>query len=72
MLFAFILVMGLLAVDCTTNDLMNGNRSVAFATVNNKEDFVEISLMNRRVYINTRFINRDMRNLRDRLRDLFQ
>lgn len=70
-LFFLILFTGLTVVDYMTNFLINGDKGIAFARLNKKKDSVEIVILDRKIYINTKYINRDMEVLKDKLRKLF-
>jgi hypothetical protein len=67
LLFFFLLTAGIISVDYSTNYLLTGNQCMAFAAVNSKASSLEIVFMNRKIYINTQYIKRDMKKLKNDL-----
>lgn len=72
LLFVFLLVAGLLTVDYTTNHLLLDRRQIAMAAWNNQKSVIEITVMNKKIYVNTQYINRDLKNLREKFADLLK
>lgn len=70
-LSVFFLTAGILAVDRATNLLVSGNQGAALAGVYNNSSSLEIVVMNQKIYLNTRYINRDIERLKEKLRLLF-
>jgi hypothetical protein len=58
-------------VDNGTNHLVEGNEGVAMATVNSSEDIIEIKIMNRSIFLNKQYVNRDIQYLKDKLKEIF-
>lgn len=71
-LFFFILTSGILAVDYGTNSLVAGREGIAIAAVSSGDSCIEITIMNRKIYLNTQYIKRDLENLKDYLRSIFE
>lgn len=63
-LFAFLLTAGILTVDQVTNNLVAGQQGFSIAAFENHENFLEITFMDRTFYINTEYLNRDLKKLR--------
>ncbi len=72
LLSLFFLTTGILAVDRATNQLVSGRQGIALAAFESSESSLEITFMNRKIYLNTRYINRDMEHLREKLSQLFR
>ncbi len=68
----FFLTTGILAVDRATNQLVSGRQGIALAAFDNNSSSLEITLMNRKIYLNTQYINRDMDYLRKKFSQLFR
>jgi len=71
LLSLFFLTTGILAVDRATNRLVSGGQGVALAAFKSNGSSLEITLMNRKIYLNTQYINSDMEHLREKLSQLF-
>lgn len=71
LLFFFLLIAGILIVDNGTNHLVEGSDGVAMAAVNSSDDSIEIILMNRSIFLNKQYINRDLKYLKDKLHEIF-
>lgn len=69
--FFFILTAGLMSADYATNALMTGHQGIEFISFENRQTYLEIVLMNQKIYINTRYINRDTERLKNELIKLF-
>jgi hypothetical protein len=67
LMLAVLLAAGILAVDCSTNYLVSGRRGVALASLDNRGDCLVITVMNRKFSINTKYVNRDLQNLKKRI-----
>ena len=65
-----LLTSGILLVDDSTNFLLSGKHGIQFVELNHMENSLEIVVMNRKIYINTQYIQRDMKHLKDRLHEL--
>lgn len=72
LLFFFLLTGGILIVDYGTNHLVEGNEGVAMATVNSSNDFIEIKIMNRSIFLNKQYVNRDLQQLKEKLSEIFK
>lgn len=68
----FLLTAGILAVDRATNQLVSGGQGIALAAFDNSASSLKITLMNSKIYLNTRYINRDIERLREKLSGLFR
>jgi len=64
MLLFFILITGLSAVDSSNNYLMSGKRGIELVKIESQPEYIRVSFMNRNIYINTKYINRDLRKLK--------
>lgn len=75
LLFLFVLVimtLGILTVDSSVNHLMNDESSIKIFSVKNMGDaHLEICIMNKKLYVNIQYINRDIQWLKDALDKLF-
>lgn len=71
LLFFFLLSAGLISVDYSTNYLINGMQGIAAVAFNNKETGLEVVFMNRKLYINTQYINHDLKKLKKWLKEVF-
>lgn len=71
LLFFFLLTSGILIVDNGTNHLVEGNDGVAMAVINSRDDSIEIILMNRSIFLNKQYINRDLKYLKEKLSEIF-
>lgn len=71
LLFFFLLTSGILIVDNGTNHLVEGNEGVAMATVNSSDDIIEIKIMNRSIFLNKQYVNRDLQYLKEKLNEIF-
>jgi len=71
LLFFLLLTAGLLSVDYSTNFLINGQHGIAMVAFSNKEANLEVAFMNKKLYINTQYINRDLKKLKKRLEEVF-
>lgn len=72
LLFFFLLTSGILIVDNGTNYLVEGNKGVSMATVNSSDDFIEIKIMNRSIFLNKQYVNRDLQYLKEKLSEIFR
>lgn len=72
MLLFFILITGMWAVDSSTNYLMSGKHSFEIINVENNPEHIEITLMNKKLYINTKYINRDITKLKQKILALME
>jgi hypothetical protein len=70
MLLFFILITGIWAVDSSTNYLMSGQYGIELINVESNPTYIKITFMNKKLYINTRYINRDLERLKSRLATL--
>lgn len=68
-LFFLLLTAGLLSVDYSTNFLINGQQGIALVAFNNNETNLEVAFMNKKLYINTQYVNRDLNRLKKWLDD---
>lgn len=66
-MLAVLLAAGILAVDCSTNYLVSGRKGVAFASLDNRGDSLEITVMNHKFHINTKYISRDLQALKKKI-----
>lgn len=71
LLFFFLLTGGMLVVDYGTNYLVEGNEGGAIAAVKSSDDSIEIKIMNRSVFLNKKYISRDLKYLKDKLDEIF-
>ncbi len=71
LLFFFLLTGGMLVVDYGTNHLVEGNEGGAIAVVKSSDDSIEIKIMNRSVFLNKKYINRDLKYLKEKLDEIF-
>ena len=71
LLFFFMSTAGIFSVDYTTNYLMTGRQCISFVTMNSRETYLEIVLMNQRLYVNTQYINRDLNRLKTEIKRFF-
>ena len=69
-LFLFLLTSGILLVDESTNFLLSGKHGIRFVELNQMENRLEIVVMNEKLYINTQYIQRDLKHLKDKLHEL--
>ncbi|MGE5612828.1 MAG: hypothetical protein ACM3XR_00315 [Bacillota bacterium] len=72
LLLAVLLAAGILMVDCSTNYLVSGREGVALASVDNREDCIVITVMNHKFLINTKYISRDLQNLKKKIDSLIR
>ena len=63
----FLLTAGFMLADYATNTLMTGHQGIEFISVENKQTYLEIILMNQKIYINTQYINRDAERFKNEL-----
>lgn len=70
LLFLSLLIAGIMSVDYSINYLVSGRQGFAFATVNSKDNGLEIVFMNQRIYVNTQYIKRDLNKLKSELQGL--
>jgi hypothetical protein len=61
--FSFLLITGLLSADYGTNAMMTGNRGIELFSLVNKQTYLEVTIFNQKVFINTQYINRDLKRL---------
>jgi len=71
LLFFFLLIAGILVVDYGVSHLVEGSEGSAIAAVNSTDDSIEIKIMNRRIFLNKQYINRDLKYLKDKLNEIF-
>ncbi len=71
LLFFFLLFFGIMTADYGVNHLIDDNKGAAIVAVNNYDDSIEITLMNRRIILNKQYINRDIEALREKLSEVF-
>lgn len=71
LLFFFLLTGGMLVVDYGTNHLVDGGEGGSIATINSNDDIIEIKIMNRRIFLNKQYINRDLKFLKEKLNEIF-
>jgi hypothetical protein len=64
LMLAVLLAAGILAVDCSTNRLVSGRGGVALASLDNRGDCLVITVMNHKLLINTKYVSRDLQNLK--------
>ena len=67
----FLLVSGLCIVDYSVNSLLRNNSAISMITLKNKGDFVELSVLNRRLYFNTAYMSSDMEKIRRAIKSIF-
>ena len=67
LILAVLLAAGILAVDCSTNYLVSGREGVALASLENRGDYLVITVMNHKFLINVKYISRDLKNLKKRI-----
>lgn len=72
LIFFFLLTAGIVTVDYATNYLVSGRKGFALAAFDSHDTILEITIMNRKIYINTQYINRDLNKLRNEMSNLFQ
>ena len=70
-IFFFILTAGLMSADYGTNTLMTGHQGIEFISFENRQSYLEIILLNKKIYIDTRYINRDAERLKNELTRVF-
>lgn len=61
---AVLLAAGILAVDYSTNYLVSGRRGAALASLDNRGNLLVITVMNHKLLIDTKYVNRDLQNLK--------
>lgn len=66
----FILTSGMLTSDYQINTLMSGNRDIEMVSLVNKQTFLEITLFNRKILVNTQYINRDLKRLQSLFKNI--
>lgn len=66
-LLVFIFTAGITAVDRSTNYFMSGKRGVEFVNIESHPEYIRISFMKKNIYINTKYINRDIAKLKKML-----
>lgn len=66
-----LLVSGLCAVDYSTNALVYNTREISILSVQSHKTSLELSLFNKKLYINTSYISKDMQRLSDYVKRLF-
>ena len=64
LLFMFLLVTGICIADSSINGLMAGGRGLNIFSVKNYGNSLEVVFMNKKVYLNTQYIQRDLENIR--------
>ena len=69
--FFFLMIAGLLSADYSTNALISGNQGIKIFSLENKQTYLEIDLMNQKFYINIQYINRDVGRLKQELSKFF-
>jgi hypothetical protein len=70
LLFAVLLVSGLFITDYATNKLMSDVGRLQIVYIKSADSRLEINLMNYKFYINTSYVNRDLRKLKNILSTL--
>lgn len=64
-LFFSLLLTGICLVDYSVNSLMNGESRINIVLVQSEESKVEITLMNKKFRLDTKYIKKDMKKIRD-------
>ncbi len=67
LVFFFLLTAGFIAADYATNTLMTGHQGIEFISIEDKQTYLEIIMMNQKICINTQYINRDAERLKNDL-----
>lgn len=67
LIFLFLLTAGFMLADYETNTLITGHQGIEFISVENKQTYLEIILMNQKIFINTQYINRDAERFKNEL-----
>lgn len=58
-------------VDYGINHLVVGSEDGAIAAINSSDDSIEIKIMNRSIFLNKQYINRDLKHLKEMLNEIF-
>jgi hypothetical protein len=64
LLFLFLLVTGICIADSSINGLMSGGSGLNLFSVKKYENSLELVFMNKKLYLNTQYIQHDLQNLR--------
>lgn len=65
LLFMFLLVAGICIADTSINGLMSGGSGLNIFSVNNYGNSLEVVFMNKKIYLNVQYIQRDLGNLKE-------
>jgi len=65
LLFVFMLAGGIIVVDKAINGLVSGRPDISLAAFENHGSTFEIRIMNRRILINTEYLNRDLERIKE-------
>jgi hypothetical protein len=71
LLFFFLLVSGTCITDYSINNLMRDKKSIGFLAVERFDTCIEISFMNQKIYLNTVYLERDMKKLKSLAAGIF-
>lgn len=63
-----VLLVGIGAVDYSISSLLNGEKGFGIVTINNDKEYFKISLFNKALYINTKYLERDYNKISDWLK----
>lgn len=65
-LFVLLMITGIFVADYSVNSILRNEKKINIVSIKAvKGNFIEISLMNQRIYINTRYINRDLKRIKE-------
>lgn len=63
-IFFTLFTAGFCAADCSVNSLMDGQKGLNFFTLNNYGSYIEVVFMNKKIDIDTEYVNKDLNRLR--------
>lgn len=69
-LCVFLLISGICIVDYSVNSLIRNNKNVGLIELKSSKSYIEVCLLNNKLYINTSYINRDIKRIRKLVSDV--
>jgi hypothetical protein len=60
-----LLVLGLGTVDYAVNSIMKNVKSISIVSVKHMDSYIELSFLNKKLYLNTCYINEDLKKLKE-------
>jgi hypothetical protein len=71
MLSFFLLLTGTSVADYSINNLMKNEKRLGIVSFTHRDDYLEISIMSYAIHINTTYIKKDYKNIKDFLANFF-